>query len=149
MEMHVPARRRAGLIAAALVLGGLAACAPVDRSHGHLWRGYQPSDITVGQDTRDTVRSKAGSPSMISLREQETWIYVSRETSEHSPRLPEVTGQRIVIIAFDEDGNVASVDERGLEQGQEIEFSDEKTPNASRPLNIFRQLLGNIGRFEG
>ena len=60
--------------------GAAAACAPVVGRHGFQPIDTQPADIVVGQDTRESVMTKLGSPSLVSTFEPNTWFYISQVT---------------------------------------------------------------------
>ena len=117
-------------------------------------RGYVPDDellaqLQPGQQTRDQVAQILGSPSSISTFEErnDTWYYITRRTEQFAFFDEEVLDQRVVAIDFDEDGRVQEVRRFGLEDGQEVNPVDRKTPTRGRELGFFEQLFGNIGRF--
>jgi outer membrane protein assembly factor BamE (lipoprotein component of BamABCDE complex) len=58
---------------------------------------------------------------------------------------PHPSSQTILHIRFDQSGNVASVDHRGLEQVAAIHPSNDKTPTLGSHRSLFDELFGNIG----
>ena len=50
----------------------------------------------------------------------------------------------MVVILFDENDIVASVNQYGLDQGRIIDLETRVTPTHGRELTILQQLLGNI-----
>ena len=56
--------------------------------------------------------------------------------------------QRAVVIRFDAQDRVMSVEEFGPDDRLAIEISSRETPARGRELTLLQQLLGNVGRFE-
>jgi len=52
----------------------------------------------------------------------------------------------VLHISFDEAGNVARVEQTGLERVAQIDPVDDKTPTLGRKHGFFEDLFGNIGR---
>ena len=123
-------------------------CTQIESAHGHVWREYQPGELTVGLDSRDVVAAKFGSPSNIGLNETETWIYIWNRKARSGADLATTIERRVVVVMFDVAGRVESVEEYGLEDGAEFEISQAETPTPERPIGLVQQLIGNLGRFE-
>ncbi len=132
-------------LVAALLLGG---CVPVMRSHGQVWEAYHEGAIQPGQDDRDSVRSKLGSPSAREVGGDSVWIYVSSLTESVLGSRPKVLERRVLALEFDSSGTLAGLDEYSLEDGKLVPINPRTTPTAGRQLNLIQQLLGNVGRFE-
>ena len=140
-------KRAAVLVLAAMLGGGLAGCAPVVEKHG-----YSPDDesvaaITVGQDTKGSVRRKIGRPSSTGVFSGQGWYYVSTTIERHTYHAPKVTDRRVVAVEFDPNEIVTSVNTYGLEDGRVIDLQTRVTPTHGRKLTILQQMLGNLGRF--
>ena len=137
---------RAALLASASLT--IAACSPAVSRHGFQPVDVQPADIVVGTDTRDTVRARLGSPSVVSTFEPETvWFYISQTTAKYTFNLPEVTQLSVTQITFDEtSGRVIGVENLGLDDGQRVAFNERETPTRGRELTVLEQLLGTVGR---
>jgi len=131
-----------------LALAGLGACTPMVTRHGFQPIDVEPTDIVVGTDTRDTVRARLGSPSVVSTFEPETvWFYISQTSAKYTFNLPEVTQRTVTQITFDEtNGRVVGVENLGLEDGRNISYSDRRTPTRGRQLTVMEQMLGTVGR---
>jgi len=116
--------------------------------HGFQPIDVEPTDIVVGTDTRDTVRARLGSPSVVSTFEPETvWFYISQTSAKYTFNLPEVTQRTVTQITFDEtNGRVVGVENLGLEDGRNISYSDRRTPTRGRQLTVMEQMLGTVGR---
>lgn len=142
--------RMRGVVVAALLGGALtgvlAACEPVTRSHGYTPDDALLADVTVGQDTRDTVAQKIGRPITTSTFDDEGWYYVSSTIEQYLYNAPRVVDRRIVAVRFDDNDVVADVNTYGVEDGRIIDLATQTTPTHGRELTILQQVLGNLGR---
>ncbi|MEJ0058989.1 MAG: outer membrane protein assembly factor BamE [Terricaulis sp.] len=124
-----------------------AACAPV-RSHSGFRADYNNADIPtpqVGVDTVDTVTQRFGTPSTTAVFDQTTWYYVASDQQRIAFYTPRVTGQRVMVVKFDAENKVSSVENYGLERGRVIAYNDNVTPTRGRELGVIEQIFGNIG----
>jgi outer membrane protein assembly factor BamE (lipoprotein component of BamABCDE complex) len=136
--------RRAALvtIAAGLALTG---CTKVRDHQGFLLDQTLISAIQPGVDNRDSVMNTLGRPSFTSDFGQRDWYYLSRDTRNMAFDKPKASTQTVLHIRFDEKGNVAAVDRRGMEQVASIRPAGDKTPTLGRHKSILDELFGNIG----
>lgn len=131
-----------GLFAGALALGG---CAPVRLHQGFVAEPTLISAIQPGTDNKDSVMKTLGRPSFTGSFDQNDWYYVSRDTKNMAYNGPHPSAQTILHIRFDQAGNVATIDHRGLEQVASIHPSGDKTPTLGSRHSLFDELFGNIG----
>ena len=123
------------------------ACAPVVGRHGFQAIDVKPEDIVVGTDTRETVQTKLGSPSVTSTFENNIWYYVNQTTEKYTYNRPQVTQRSVTAITFDEASNVVTeVRTLGLDDGEQVAMNRRETPTRGRELTVIEQLLGNVGR---
>ncbi len=125
----------------------MAACTPT-----LVVQGYVPDEETLatvqqGVDSKDAVVSKLGSPSSVAAFDDDTWIYISKQTENFAFFEPTVIGQDVVAINFDPEGRVEEVRRYTLEDGRLIDPVTRETPTHGRELGILEQLFGNVGRF--
>lgn len=135
-----------GVICAAMI-GLVGACAPDVATRGNLLTDQQVGQIDVGVSTAEEVRSRFGSPTARATFDDNIWYYIGQRTETTAFFDPEITTRRVVRIAFDETGRVASIDERTLEDGEQFAFVERETPTLGRELGLLEQLFGNLGRF--
>ena len=127
---------------AALLLAGCAAMrchkgAVIDRS--------SPARSSRASTTR--LRSKscsAARPSPAQFTPND-WYYVSRDTDQLAFRNPRGQRQTVLLVRFDQAGNVASVQHTGKELVMNLEPSRRSTPTLGRKKSFFEELFGNIG----
>ena len=140
---------RAARIAGLLFAGILAAaCEPTIISPGHVWRGTSAEEIQPGVDTRAAVFQRIGSPTAEGLEQGTPWIYVSDREMKRGARSPVALEQQVVVIRFDSQDRVQSVDVLGPEDRIDIAISAQETLARGQELTLLQQLLGNVGRFE-
>ncbi|MGI9418842.1 MAG: outer membrane protein assembly factor BamE [Geminicoccaceae bacterium] len=137
----------APLAAVVLALQTLAGCSPTIETHGHSLDEEQIAKIQPGSTSRQEVLQLMGSPSSLSTFDDAAWYYVSQKTEKRSFYQEGVVDQEVLTISFDDAGTVAAVDRHGLDQMASIDPVDRVTPTAGSSPSIFKQLIGNIGRF--
>ena len=137
-------RGMACALAAVTVLG---ACEARVGTRGNLPDPDMVAQLATGETRRNEVTQLLGSPSTIALFDFETWIYISERTETTAFFEPEVIDRKVLVVQFDKDGTLASVQGLGLEDSHDVEPIERTTPTAGNEVTILDQLLGNIGRF--
>jgi len=138
--------RKALFIALAASFAGLAACSPVSSYQGFQAIDQKPGDVKVGEDTRSTVLSKLGSPTVQSTFDKNIWFYISQVRSQTSFYRPKTVSRNVVAISFDPDTEqVKSVNTYTLADGRIISFNPRETPTRGREMTILEQAIGSIG----
>ena len=122
--------------ATALVLAGVAACAPIRDVRGYVPDDEKVASVRVGADTRDTVQEKLGTPSSTATFGDPTWYYISTEQERYAFFKPEVTKRQILAVQFTEDGKVADLRTYGIEDGQVISLADRETPSRGKEMSL-------------
>lgn len=131
---------------AALMLVGCKSITQVE-SRGYIETSPIAEEIEVGKTDKSDVRRLLGSPSTISAFPPETWYYINREREIIGFFEPELSGQAVAQIEFDEAGRVSKFKQFGLEEAQDLQYVERETPTEGRSLGLFEQLLGNLGRY--
>ena len=103
------------------------------------------SSIQPGVDNRDSVQKLLGSPTLTGQFTPNDWYYVSRDTNQLAFRNPRVTKQQVMLVRFDQGGNVASIQRTGKELVLGVEPTHRSTPTLGRKKSFFEELFGNIG----
>jgi outer membrane protein assembly factor BamE (lipoprotein component of BamABCDE complex) len=123
-----------------------AACTPVFRDHGYIPAEDELAQVTVGQDSKDTVATKVGRPSVEGLLNDNGWFYVQSRFKTIGPRQPQEIERQVVAISFDDQDRVANVERFGLEKGEVIAISRRVTSTSIKQIGLIQQLLGSLGR---
>ena len=129
-------------IAAALLLAG---CAQTRQHKGVVLDSQLVAGVQPGVDNKDSVEKLLGRPSFTGQFTPNDWYYVSRDVSQVAFRNPKVKKQTVLLVRFDQKGNVASVQRTGKELVMNIKPNGRQTPVLGRSRSFFEELFGNIG----
>ena len=133
---------KVAIIVAAVTLAG---CAQMRQHKGVVLDPQVTSAIQPGVDNKDSVEKALGRPSFVGEFTPNDWYYVSRDVNQVAFRNPRVRKQTVLIVRFDQKGNVASVQRTGKELVMNVEPTGRKTPTLGRKRSFFEELFGNIG----
>lgn len=136
-----------GVTGAALVALALGACTKDIDARGNLPTPFALEKLAPGEQTRQDVRNLLGSPATTSVFDNETWYYISSQTTQYAFYPVEELDRTIYAVHFDQRGilkDVAKLDQRS---GREIQIVSRETPTKGRELSLVEQLIGNLGRF--
>ena len=127
----------------------LTSCTARIDTRGNLPNPDMLANIEVGQVNKREVLELIGSPSTTEPFQGESWYYISEKTETKAFFEPKITNRKVVIIRFNKRGLVKEIKTIGLKEARNIKMVERVTPTAGEEMNIIRQLLGNVGRFEG
>ncbi len=127
-------------VTAAAVLAG---CTTLVENTGYTPTNLQLQDITVGEDTRETVADKVGAPPLDDLRRDEVWYYVSSRFETYLMLAPEEVHRQVVAIRFTEGGSVANIERFGLERGQVVTLSRRVSDPSVPDVGFLRGLINS------
>lgn len=130
------------LAALALMAGG---CASIKDHRGYLIDPALTGSVQPGIDNRTSVERALGQPTFKSEFGKQIWYYVSIDTKQRPFKRPQAKTQNVLMVSFDEKGNVASVERRGMEKVVSLNPDGHKTPTLGRTRSFFEDLFGNIG----
>ncbi|MEZ5813684.1 MAG: outer membrane protein assembly factor BamE [Alphaproteobacteria bacterium] len=138
--------KKAFLLSSCVLLLGAGACAPVVHQRGNLVEDFQMQQIKPLESTRSDVLRDLGSPTTKSTFDPNVWYYIGQETEKRGILDPEVVQERIVLVAFNEEGFVETIKDIDRER-LNIPYSRDKTPTHGNETTIMQQFLGNLGKF--
>lgn len=139
-------KRLLAAVAVGLVAMSASGCSRIRDNQGYIADPVLLSSIQPGVDNRQSVMQTLGRPSFEGGFDGQQWYYVSRSTGQLAFLKPKPTTQNILVVSFDQKGNVSKVEKRGLEQAVSIDPVGDKTPTLGRESGILQDLFGNIGR---
>jgi outer membrane protein assembly factor BamE (lipoprotein component of BamABCDE complex) len=128
-------------IAAAVMLSG---CAGVLAHKGAVIDNQLVAAVTPGVDNKASVEKVLGRPTFTGQFNPNDWYYVSRDTKQIAFRNPRPTRGSVLLVRFDQAGNVASISRSGRELMASIDPSGRRTPTLGRERGFFDELFGNI-----
>jgi outer membrane protein assembly factor BamE (lipoprotein component of BamABCDE complex) len=136
------------LVRLSLALGAAIAvsgCTGVIAHKGAVVDPQLAASIQPGIDNKASVEKLLGRPSFTGQFNQNEWYYLSRDTKQIAFRNPRVRQQTVLLVKFDQGGNVTTVDRSGKEYVAGLDPSSRKTPTLGRQRGFFEDLFGNIG----
>jgi len=129
-------------IAAAVLLAG---CAQMRAHKGAVLDPQLASSIQPGVDNKTSVEKLIGRPTFVGQFTPNDWYYVSRDTNQLAFRNPRVTRQTVMLVRFDQAGNVASTQNTGKELVLNLNPTKRSTPTLGRKKSFFDEIFGGIG----
>lgn len=123
----------------------LAGCATTRVHKGTVINQQLASAIQPGVDNKDSVAKLLGRPTFTGEFTPNDWYYVSRDVNQVAFRNPKVKKQTVLIVRFDQKGNVTAVQRTGRELVMNVKPSGRQTPVLGRKRSFFEELFGNIG----
>ena len=140
-------RRSISSAALALVAVFASGCAKDVYLRGNLPLPEALSQIAPGEQTRQDVQGLLGTPATTSIFGDETWYYISAQTTQYAFYPVHELERTVFALDFDSRGILIQMRELTLEDGREIAISQNETPTKGYESSIIEQLIGNIGRF--
>ena len=122
-------------------------CSPKIDIRGNFHDPDVLSEIKVGDISRIEVREILGTPSSITMFDQEKWLYISERTETLAFFEPIVKERKVVILSFSKEGIVSNIELLDEENGKIVEPVSRTTATSGTEYGFFQQLFGNIGRF--
>tara|TARA_Y100000815_G_scaffold253648_1_gene259027 strand:- start:196 stop:687 length:492 start_codon:yes stop_codon:yes gene_type:complete len=142
-RMSVSFPRIPALALAVAVL--VSACTPLKGHQGYVIDADLVNAIQPGIDNRDSVLQTLGHPTLSGEFSNDTWYYISRNTRNLGFNNPKPTQQATIIVRFQPDGTVKSVDRTDESLIASVEPYGKTTPTLGRKDGFFQDLFGNIG----
>ncbi|WP_150523479.1 outer membrane protein assembly factor BamE [Roseibium sediminis] len=121
----------------ALPLGG---CFTQTYTHGHVISNDMLSQVQVGS-SQEQVELVLGSPSTTSNLNGQAYYYISQTTETTAFLAPDIVGQRVVAVYFDDDGYVRDIGNYGMEDGKVVDFITRETRTGGSDYGFLTQIL--------
>ena len=138
-----PGLSKVSMIAVAALLA--TGCASNRAHKGAVIDPQLASAIQPGVDNKASVQKVLGTPTLTGEFTPNDWYYVSRDTNQLAFRNPRVTRQLVMLVRFDQAGNVASIQRTGKDVILPLNPSRRSTPTLGRKQSFFQELFGGIG----
>lgn len=124
----------------------LPACTPTEATRGNIVEDYRMAEITPGVSSRTNVLQSLGSPTTVAPFDDKVWYYIGQKTEKTGIFDPKVVDKKIVVVTFNDDGIVQTMDNVNANDVDVPKVRD-KTPTSGNEVTVLQQFLGNIGRF--
>ncbi|MDG1707636.1 MAG: outer membrane protein assembly factor BamE [Emcibacteraceae bacterium] len=125
----------------------LAGCSSIKNSRGYVPDPELTSAIRVDVDTKTSVESMLGNPTMKPTFDDENWYYYSKQTEQWAFFKERVIEMDILAISFDEEDYVSDIRRYSVADNQLVNPMGKKTVTHGKDVNFFEELFGNVGRF--
>jgi len=143
------AKGRASLALSAAALLLLTACQARVSVHGNMPEMEELASVQPGQDNRDSVLNRLGTPSSIATFQDNKWYYIGSKIKEEAYFRPEVIENQIMVVTFDDQGVVSKTEFLNLADAVEVDPQSRVTPTEGVEFTMMQQILGNFGRLPG
>jgi outer membrane protein assembly factor BamE (lipoprotein component of BamABCDE complex) len=133
-------------LAAAGIALALAACSPEVDHRGYIAKPGAFNQITSGMSKME-VEGILGSPSTTASVQfkGDSYYYITSTTEGRAFLMPKETSREVIAIRFDENGQVRSFAQYGLEDGRVIDVNSRKTVVAGEEdLTFLKQLFMGV-----
>lgn len=134
-------------LALGLSLVFLGACSPHEKNHGNLVQDHLVDRLNSGKHTKQTVLKILGSPTTRAAFDNNVWYYIGQKTETYGIFEPEIVDQKIILVAFDDDGFMTTAREIDAQTLNKLTLVEGETPTTGTEVNVLDQFLGNLGRF--
>lgn len=124
----------------------LSACTPTTATRGNIVEDFRMAEITPGVSSRTNVLKSLGSPTTKAPFDDNVWYYIGQKTEKKGIFDAKVVDEKIVVVAFNEDGIVDVMEEIDAER-IDIPRVRRKTETGGNDVTVLQQLLGNVGKF--
>lgn len=124
----------------------VAACTPTQANRGNIVEDFRMNEVVAGVSTRTNVLKSLGSPTTKAPFDDNVWYYIGQKTEKKGVFDPKVIEEKIVVVAFNEEGIVDLIEEVDAER-MDIPRVRRKTETGGNEVTVMEQLLGNIGKF--
>jgi len=119
-----------------------------------LTRGYVPSESSLEQvqvgAPREQVLLALGTPTTTADFGGEVFYYISQKTSRPIAFLnTHVVDQTVLAIYFDENSQVTSIANYGMEDGRIVDLVSRTTPTGGKDFSFLSQLFAATGMTSG
>jgi outer membrane protein assembly factor BamE (lipoprotein component of BamABCDE complex) len=147
-QMPEKTMRMSQMISLTALVAAMAMTSGCTRLRGH--QGYVGdatllTSVQPGVDNKESVQASLGRPTFTGQFNQNDWYYFGRDTQQLAFAQPKATSQFVILVRFDQSGNVASVNQTGIENIANISPNGDRTPTLGRNTSFFEEIFGNIG----
>lgn len=139
-------KKISALLPVLLASATLMACTPTQTTRGNIVEDFRMTEITPGISTRNNVLKSLGSPTTTAPFDENVWYYIGQKMEKKGIFDPKVTEERVIVVAFNEEGIVQTLEEIDNER-MDIPRVRDKTKTGGNDITVLEQVLGNVGRF--
>jgi outer membrane protein assembly factor BamE (lipoprotein component of BamABCDE complex) len=135
------------LLISSLLLSSCGWLMPPPQLRGNRVDPESMKELTPGVSTKADVSAIIGSPTARDSFDDNTWLYISEVTQQRIGRTLGELQQNVVVLNFDDQGVLKSVDKLDQANSLPVSVIARTTASPGTEASFMQQLLGNIGRF--
>ena len=105
------------------------------------------AQLVPGTSSRADVTALLGSPTARATFDDNTWLYIGEVTRPVIASTNAVLEQKVVILTFDAQGVLRTIETKSQDDGVEVAVVTRTTPAPGNNASFLQQLLGNVGKF--
>ena len=129
-----------------LLLMSVVSCSTQIEKRGYIFNDRSQEVLNEGMQKID-VLSVMGSPSTTSSSNGDKFYYISNKFYKYAFFTPREIERTIVVIGFDKNEIITSIEEYALKDGKVIDYKSEKTIPGGTEATILQDLLDSTGRY--
>lgn len=124
----------------------LSGCSDVYHTHGQIIPTENIAMLQTGRHDKLDVQRFLGSPSSISSFNDQQWLYITTKTVDKPLSPSNMLERNVLIINFDENDKLASIDKKNYQDGREITPIEQETHTQGQSMGVVDQMIDNLGR---
>lgn len=128
------------------LLTTLQACESQITSHGNLIEASDLNKLEIGQTSRQEVLSLFGPASFEGAFDDSRLYYNNKKVEAVIAGRPETIERQLVVLSFDENNILQTLEIRDKSTDKEIVKLDSKTPTPGDTLTVIDQIFSNLRR---
>ena len=143
---HSFTRQMSAFALGVTLLSPLAACTTAGpQVQGYVIDEKAVAEIKPGMSAEQVLKI-LGTPSTVSTVGNQTWYYISQNTTRaFMYDKPEIVDQRVLTVIFTKALKVERLANYGQKDGVVFDFNTNTTPTSGTDLSIIRQMLRMVG----
>ncbi len=136
-----------GLFCALLALPGCALFTDQPQYRGIAVSQHELSELTPGVSSQADAQALLGPPTFQEQFAPNNWVYVSQLTKSRIGNTLGVLQQHVVVLAFDDNGVLKSINQHDLKNGVKVSMDSAQTPVPGGHAGFLQQLIGGVGSY--
>ena len=129
-----------------LLLLNMPSCSTQIEKRGYIFEEGSQEKLTEGMKKID-VLSLMGSPSTTSENNGNKFYYISNKFYKYAFLTPREIERTIVVIGFDNNDLITTIEEYALKDGKVIDYKSEKTVPGGTEATVLQDLFDTSGRY--
>jgi outer membrane protein assembly factor BamE (lipoprotein component of BamABCDE complex) len=130
-----------------LLLSGCSVFSPRPVTRGSLIEADDYNQLKPGVSTRSDAMDLLGSPTTHATFNDDTWIYITMQTTQVPLDFPSVRKQNVLVLNFDSSGLLRGMRTLDRSNARDVTMVGDVTPTPGTKINILQQILGNVGKY--